>query len=67
MRPDRVDLQACAAHGIRVVRVPTYSPESVAEHAVALIFALNRWVGGAIGEGAGLGAASGLDAFVTSP
>nr|4ZGS_A Chain A, Putative D-lactate dehydrogenase [Chlamydomonas reinhardtii]4ZGS_B Chain B, Putative D-lactate dehydrogenase [Chlamydomonas reinhardtii]4ZGS_C Chain C, Putative D-lactate dehydrogenase [Chlamydomonas reinhardtii]4ZGS_D Chain D, Putative D-lactate dehydrogenase [Chlamydomonas reinhardtii]4ZGS_E Chain E, Putative D-lactate dehydrogenase [Chlamydomonas reinhardtii]4ZGS_F Chain F, Putative D-lactate dehydrogenase [Chlamydomonas reinhardtii]4ZGS_G Chain G, Putative D-lactate dehydrogen len=39
---DRVDLHACAEHGVRVVRVPTYSPESVAEHAVALIFALNR-------------------------
>lgn len=39
---DRVDLAACAMHGIRVVRVPTYSPASVAEHAVALMFALNR-------------------------
>ncbi len=41
--PDRVDLAACAQHGIRVVRVPTYSPESVAEHALALMMALNRW------------------------
>lgn len=39
---DRVDLAACAAHNIRVVRVPTYSPTSVAEHAVALMFCLNR-------------------------
>ncbi|GLC50489.1 hypothetical protein PLESTB_000385200 [Pleodorina starrii] len=39
---DRVDVEACTRLGIRVVRVPTYSPESVAEHAVALIFALNR-------------------------
>lgn len=39
---DRVDLKACAEHGINVVRVPTYSPQSVAEHAVALMFALNR-------------------------
>ncbi|KXZ56322.1 hypothetical protein GPECTOR_1g284 [Gonium pectorale] len=39
---DRVDLAACEKHGIKVARVPTYSPESVAEHAVALIFALNR-------------------------
>ncbi len=33
-----------AAHelGITVARVPTYSPHSVAEHAVALMFALNR-------------------------
>lgn len=28
--------------GIKVVRVPTYSPTSVAEHAVALMFALAR-------------------------
>jgi len=39
---DRVDLAACAAHGIAVARVPTYSPTSVAEMAVALAFALNR-------------------------
>ncbi|KAG2493320.1 hypothetical protein HYH03_008455 [Edaphochlamys debaryana] len=39
---DRVDVAACAKHGIKVCRVPTYSPESVAEHAVALLFALNR-------------------------
>ncbi len=39
---DRVDLAACAEAGIRVVRVPTYSPQSVAEHAVALMFGLNR-------------------------
>jgi len=39
---DRVDLEACEKHGIRVVRVPTYAPASVAEHAVALMFALNR-------------------------
>eukprot|EP00878_Enallax_costatus_P017623 GHUV01018517.1.p1 GENE.GHUV01018517.1~~GHUV01018517.1.p1 ORF type:complete len:223 (+),score=45.94 GHUV01018517.1:418-1086(+) len=40
---ERVDLKACAEHGIKVARVPTYSPTSVAEHAVALLFALNRW------------------------
>eukprot|EP00775_Hariotina_reticulata_P004907 gene4907-5151_t len=39
---DRVDLEACQAAGIQVVRVPTYSPTSVAEHAVALMFALSR-------------------------
>jgi D-lactate dehydrogenase len=39
---DRVDLAACQAAGIQVVRVPTYSPTSVAEHAVALMFALHR-------------------------
>jgi len=40
---DRVDLAACEEHGIKVVRVPTYSPTSVAEHAVGLLFAVNRW------------------------
>lgn len=39
---DRVDLPACAAAGIRVARVPTYSPTSVAEMAVALMFSLSR-------------------------
>jgi D-lactate dehydrogenase len=39
---DRVDLDACQEHGIKVVRVPTYSPTSVAEHAVGLMFAVNR-------------------------
>ncbi len=39
---NNVDLDAAAAHGITVVRVPRYSPEGVAEHAVALILALNR-------------------------
>jgi D-lactate dehydrogenase len=40
---DRVDLEACEKHGIKVVRVPTYSPNSVAEHAVGLLFAVNRY------------------------
>lgn len=39
---DRVDLQACEAAGIAVARVPTYSPASVAEHAVAMLLCLNR-------------------------
>ncbi len=39
---NNVDLKAAAAHGIKVVRVPAYSPHAVAEHAVALIMALNR-------------------------
>lgn len=37
-----VDLKRAAELGIKVVRVPAYSPYSVAEHAVALILALNR-------------------------
>jgi len=39
---NNVDLQAAAEHGIKVVRVPSYSPQAVAEHAVALILTLNR-------------------------
>ena len=39
---DQVDLKAADRLGIRVVRVPRYSPHSVAEHAVALIMGLNR-------------------------
>jgi D-lactate dehydrogenase len=41
---NNVDLDAAAAHGISVVRVPAYSPHAVAEHTVALILALNRKV-----------------------
>ncbi|MCU0552205.1 MAG: 2-hydroxyacid dehydrogenase [Leptolyngbya sp. Prado105] len=37
-----VDLKQAAELGIKVVRVPAYSPYAVAEHAVALILALNR-------------------------
>jgi D-lactate dehydrogenase len=39
---NNVDLEAAAAHGIRVVRVPEYSPHAVAEHAFALILSLVR-------------------------
>ncbi len=39
---NHVDLQAAAELGMTVVRVPAYSPHAVAEHAVALILALNR-------------------------
>ncbi len=39
---NHVDLNAAAEHGLTVVRVPAYSPYAVAEHAVALIMALNR-------------------------
>jgi D-lactate dehydrogenase len=41
---NNVDLDAAAAAGIAVVRVPSYSPEAVAEHTVALILALDRHV-----------------------
>lgn len=39
---NNVDTDAARALGIRVLRVPAYSPEAVAEHTVALILALNR-------------------------
>jgi D-lactate dehydrogenase len=39
---NNVDLAAAADLGLRVVRVPAYSPHAVAEHTVALILALNR-------------------------
>lgn len=37
-----VDLAAATEKGISVTRVPAYSPHAVAEHAVALLLALNR-------------------------
>jgi D-lactate dehydrogenase len=39
---NHVDLAAAQDHGLRVVRVPAYSPYAVAEHAVGLILTLNR-------------------------
>ena len=41
---NHVDLAAARATGIRVSRVPAYSPHAVAEHTVGLILALNRKV-----------------------
>lgn len=39
---NHVDIPVAESLGIKVVRVPAYSPYAVAEHAVALILALNR-------------------------
>ncbi len=39
---NHVDLAAAKKFGIKVTRVPEYSPYAVAEHAVALIMSLNR-------------------------
>jgi D-lactate dehydrogenase len=39
---NNVDLEAAKSNNIKVVRVPAYSPHAVAEHAVAMIMALNR-------------------------
>ena len=39
---NNVDLESAENSGIKVVRVPAYSPQAVAEHAVAMILTLNR-------------------------
>lgn len=39
---NNVDLEAATRCGIQVMRVPGYSPEAVAEHAMALALAVNR-------------------------
>ncbi|MEA5573716.1 2-hydroxyacid dehydrogenase [Calothrix sp. UHCC 0171] len=39
---NNVDLKVAAELGIRVVRVPAYSPYAVAEHTIAMILCLNR-------------------------
>lgn len=39
---NNVDIETANELGIRVMRVPAYSPHAVAEHAVALILTLNR-------------------------
>ncbi|XLS28907.1 2-hydroxyacid dehydrogenase [Flavobacteriaceae bacterium M23B6Z8] len=39
---NNVDLEQAQKHEIKVVRVPAYSPEAVAEHTLALILTLNR-------------------------
>ena len=39
---NNVDLDAAARYGIKVMRVPGYSPEAVAEHAMALAMAVSR-------------------------
>jgi D-lactate dehydrogenase len=39
---NNVDLKAAKEFGITVVRVPAYSPEAVAEHAIGLMLSLSR-------------------------
>lgn len=39
---NNVDKEAAQNNNIKVVRVPSYSPQAVAEHAIALILTLNR-------------------------
>ena len=38
---NNVDLEAAKELGLRVVRVPAYSPEAVAEHAIGMMMSLN--------------------------
>ena len=39
---DHIDLVAAERHGIKVSNIPAYSPQAIAEHAVALALALSR-------------------------
>lgn len=39
---NNVDIEAARQAGIQVCRVPAYSPEAVAEHAMAMLLTLNR-------------------------
>lgn len=39
---NNVDLEAARKNQVKVCRVPAYSPEAVAEHAVAMLLTLNR-------------------------
>ena len=39
---NNVDLKACEEYGIKVARVPAYSPYAVAEHAMAILQEANR-------------------------
>lgn len=39
---NNVDLKEAEKEGIKVVRVPAYSPHAVAEHTMALVMTLNR-------------------------
>ncbi|MEO6406137.1 MAG: 2-hydroxyacid dehydrogenase [Ferruginibacter sp.] len=39
---NNIDVQAATENNISIVRVPSYSPQAIAEHAVALILTLNR-------------------------
>lgn len=41
---NNVDVLAAEKHGVKVVRVPDYSPHAIAEHTLALMLCLNRKV-----------------------
>ncbi len=39
---NNVAIEAAKTHNIKVLRVPAYSPQAIAEHAVAMVLTLNR-------------------------
>lgn len=39
---NNVDVKSAKANDIKILRVPSYSPQAIAEHAIALILTLNR-------------------------
>lgn len=39
---NNVDMQVAKSNNIKVLRVPAYSPQAIAEHAIAMILTLNR-------------------------
>ena len=41
---NNIDLNAAEVAGLKIVRVPAYSPNAVAEHAVAILLALTRHI-----------------------
>lgn len=41
---DHIDKDAAAKNAIKIANVPSYSPQAIAEHAVAMAFALNRQI-----------------------
>lgn len=41
---NQIDLVAAKSFGMQIARVPAYSPHAVAEHAVALLLAVNRCI-----------------------
>ena len=41
---DHIDKTAAAKYGIKIANVPSYSPQAIAEHTVAMALALNRQI-----------------------
>ena len=41
---DHIDKEAAAKHGIKIANVPSYSPQAIAEHSVAMALSLNRQI-----------------------